>query len=120
MIELVQDFKDLVIWKKSIELTIIIYKLTTSFPENEKYNLISQIRRATTSISTNIAEGAGRRTKKDFVKFLYNAYGSIKEVESLLLLSEELNYLDNNMHSTILQSIDELSRMLFRFIEAVR
>jgi len=87
---MVQNYKQLKIWKRSFQLAIEIYKLTNKFPKSEKYNLTAQLRRADTSISSNIAEGASKHTSVDFQRYLYQAYGSLKEVESQLLLSKEL------------------------------
>ena len=89
-----QDFKNLLVWKKSIKLISDIYKLTALFPSEEKYNLTSQTRRAVVSISNNIAEGCGKYTPKDFANFLQISLGSTCEVENCLLISKELLYLN--------------------------
>ena len=81
-----QDFKKIFVWQKAFELSKEIYNMTSKFPKEEIYGLTSQIRRASVSISSNIAEGSGRKTKKDFCGFLYYAYGSTKELESQLLI----------------------------------
>ena len=117
---MVQDYKQLKIWKRGFDLAIKIYKLTVKFPNHEKYNLTSQLRRAATSISSNIAEGASKHTNQDFQRFLYQAYGSLKEVESLLLLSKELKYVLVRDFDVLAKEIDELARMIYRFIEAVK
>jgi four helix bundle protein len=116
---MVQDFKKLEIWKRSIKFAIDMYKLTANYPKCEMYNLISQIRRASTSISTNIAEGCGKRTKKDFIKFLYQALGSTKEIESLLYLSKELSYLNHLTYDVLLSELNQISKMLYRFIDVI-
>ena len=117
---MVQDYKQLKIWKRSFELAVKIYKLTAKYPQHEKYNLISQLRRASTSISSNIAEGASKHTTQDFQRFLYQAYGSLKEVESLLLLSKELDYVLVKDFKELSKEIDEIARMIYRFIEVVK
>ena len=97
-----------------------MWKLTNKFPKSEKYNLTSQLRRAATSISSNIAEGASKHTTQDFQRFLYQAYASLKEVESLLLLSKELKYVLVRDFDVLAKEIDELARMIYRFIEVVK
>ena len=117
---MVQDFRKLEIWKKSIGFAVIMYKSTAEYPPSEIYNLTSQIRRASTSISTNIAEGCGKRTKKDFLRFLYQVLGSGKEVESLLILSKKLGYLSEPNYNELKGELEHLCKMLFRFIEAIK
>lgn len=88
----VKSYKDLIIWQKSIDLAVEVYKLSSAFPKEEVYGLTSQIRRAVASISLNIAEGYGRNTTKNYINSLYIAKGSLQEVESALLLSTRLNF----------------------------
>ena len=82
----IKTHKDLDVWKKSMDLVEDVYRLTKSFPDAEKYGLTNQIRRCAVSISSNIAEGAARKTDKEFVKFCYIALGSLSELETQLLL----------------------------------
>jgi four helix bundle protein len=100
-----RDFKKYDIWQLSHELTLEIYKVTYLFPKDEKYGLISQIRRASSSIPTNISEGCGRNSDAEFNQFLSIALGSALETEYLLILSKDLAYLKNdvflNMESKI-------------------
>ena len=117
---MVQDYKQLKIWQRSFQLAVEVYKLTNKFPKHERYNLISQLRRAVTSISSNIAEGASKHTSTDFVRFLNQAYASLKEVESLLLLSKELKYILVRDFEAVDREIDELARMIYRFSEVVK
>lgn len=88
-----QNYENLDAWKKSITFAIFIYTLTKKFPRDELYGLTSQIRRAAISVSSNIAEGAGRGTKKDFLRFIMIALGSLNEVESQLYIAYHLQYL---------------------------
>jgi four helix bundle protein len=117
---MVQNYKQLKIWKRSFELAIKIYKITAKFPKHENYNLTSQLRRASTSISTNIAEGASKHTPTDFVRFLNQAYASLKEVESLITLSKELKYILVKDFEPLSKEIDEIARMIYKFIEVVK
>ena len=94
-------------------------KVLLKFPKEEVYGLTSQLRRAAVSIFSNIAEGAGRRTSKDFVGFLYNAMGSIKEVESQILFAEKLGYLKNDEMNCLMVKLDEIGKMLMGFIRHI-
>jgi len=89
----VKTHKDLDAWKNGIELVVLIYGLTKSFPKDELYGLTSQMRRAAISIPSNIAEGAGRNHDKVFLQFLYIALGSLAELETQLVITERLNYI---------------------------
>ena len=86
---------DLDVWKLSMDFVENIYKLSADFPKEEIYGLTSQIRRAAVSIPSNIAEGASRQSRKEFVQFLYVALGSLSEVETQLMLSERLHFAEN-------------------------
>ena len=114
-----RDFRNLDVWKISFEFAREIYRVTSEFPREEVYGLSSQLRRASVSISSNIAEGCGRRTSKDFVSFLYNAMGSVREVESQVLLSGELGYLGRENVDELMGKLNSLGRMLSRFISHV-
>ncbi len=109
-------FKELTAWQKSRTLVKDIYDLTKSFPKEEIYGLTSQIRRATVSIPTNIAEGAGRRTNPQFANFLDIALGSAIEVENLLILSNDLQFIsDENLKSNETKCI-EIQKMIYGLI----
>jgi len=113
----VQDFKNLKVWEKSHKLTMVVYKFTMRFPKEELYGITGQIRRASVSIPTNIAEGCGRTGDNEFRRFLQIAMGSASELEYLLLLAAELRYIDE---STFLQSqkeIVEIKQMLTALIK---
>jgi four helix bundle protein len=94
--EKITSHKDLKVWQESMDLVIQIYKLAENFPKHEVYGLSSQIRRASISIPSNIAEGAGRKGGKEFTRFLYIALGSLSEIETQLEMSQRLNYINNN------------------------
>jgi four helix bundle protein len=87
--------KDLDVWKLGIQLVKDIYATTAKFPQEEMYGLTSQLRRAAVSVPSNIAEGAARNGKKEFIQFLYISLGSLSEIETLLIIAEDLNYLDD-------------------------
>lgn len=113
------DFKKLDIWRVGFELGKFIYKITRDFPKEELYGLTSQIRRASISISSNIAEGCGRSTPRDFRNFLYNAMGSLREVETQILFAKDFNYLSDISFELVSEKIDELGAKLTNFIKRV-
>ncbi len=108
-------FKNIKIWEKAHSLVLNIYKITEIFPHHEKYGLTSQLRRAASSIPTNIVEGYKRRTKKDFAHFLNIAETSLEEVKYLLFLSLELGFLREPVFNKVTPLTDELGRMMFGF-----
>lgn len=109
------NFRELNIWKKSLDLSVDVYRITQEFPVSEKYNLISQIVRSAVSIPSNIAEGSGRGTNKDFCRFLNIALGSAYELETQLTISNKLGYLTKNKYDMIINSLNELQKMIFGF-----
>lgn len=115
-----KDYRKLVVWEKAHHLVLLVYRITKTFPREEQYGLISQIRRAATSAPTNIAEGCGRFTEIDFARYLQQAFGSIQEVQYLSFLSFELKYLDQNIYETLDKDINEVKAMLIRLIQKVR
>lgn len=115
-----QNYRDLQVWVKSHELTLEIYNITKSFPQDELYGLVSQLRRASSSIPTNIAEGSGRFTQKDFASFLQISLGSCQEVEYLIFLSKELKYIAEVDFERINKSIGGTKAMLISLIKKVR
>ena len=114
-----KDFRDLIVWSKSHELTLKVYKLTEKFPKEEMFGLKSQIRRASSSIPANIAEGCGRSGNGDFARFLYNGMGSTCELEYHLLLSKDLGYIPVDDHKKVDADVVEIKRMLSSLIAKV-
>lgn len=102
----------LLVWQKAHELTLEIYKTTKSFPNDELYGLTSQMRRASTSIPSNIAEGKARGSIKDFKRFLFIARGSLEELKYQIILSKDLNYIDENKYDELLNKAKEVGRLL--------
>ena len=111
------NFRNVEAWKRAVELSKVIYEATKGFPNDEKYGLISQIQRAVVSISSNIAEGCGRRTSRDFVGFMYNAIGSLKEVESELFVAEKLGYIVIKDVENLVDELEEIGRMISGMIK---
>ena len=91
----IKNHKDLEVWKKSMDLVSNIYKITESIPNKELYGLTNQLRRAAVSIPSNIAEGAARNSKKEFIQFLYISLGSLSELETQIIIASRLEYLNN-------------------------
>lgn len=108
------NLKELKIWNKSIELATEIYKVTSTFPKEETYGLTSQIRRSAVSIPSNIAEGAGRNSKGEFKQFLGIANGSAYELQSQILISSNLNLIDTEITTKILNKIEEIQKMNYK------
>ncbi|MEK6982810.1 MAG: four helix bundle protein [Candidatus Micrarchaeota archaeon] len=111
-----RDFKKLEIWQRGHAFALTIYSVSNSFPKSEQFGLTNQIRRASTSIGANIAEGCGRCSQRDFLRFLFNSYSSVKECENFILLAKDLKYLDEVIYSKLSIEIEILSKMLNTFI----
>jgi four helix bundle protein len=103
--------KDLEVWKKSVEFVTRIYKVSGEFPKEEIYGITSQIRRASVSITCNIAEGAGRGTPREFAHFLSIVLGSVAETETLLLIAKNLNLISENSYNELNNTLTEIRRM---------
>ena len=113
----VKTHKDLDVWKEAMTLARKVYSLTKGFPKEENFGLASQMRRAAVSIPSNIAEGAARDSRKEFIRFLYLALGSAAEIETQMLLSRGLNFTDN---IEVEKAIERVGRMLNALIKALK
>jgi four helix bundle protein len=107
-----RSYKDLVAWRKAMELVGEVYRMTQGFPQKELYGLTSQLRRAAVSVPSNIAEGQGRLSKGEFHQFLGHARGSLMEVETQVLIAQDLGYLDKTSTEKLLEKAAELGRVL--------
>ncbi len=116
----VGKFTDLVAWRKNHELVIEIYKVTKNFPREEVFGLTDQLRRAAVSITSNIAEGFGRRTIADKTHFYDMARGSLNEIKNQLLISHDVGYLDKEQFSGLALQADECGKILYGLIKATR
>ncbi len=110
--------KDLNVWNDAMELVTDIYRLTKSFPKEELYGLTSQIRRSAVSVPSNIAEGAARKNKTEFIQFLYIALGSLSELETQLIISKNLNY--SETISSLLSKVTDIRKMIFGLIKSIK
>ncbi len=114
-----RDFRKLKVWEKSHELTLAIYKATSSFPDHELFGLTSQMRRAAASISANIAEGCGRSGEPELARFLRIALGSASELEYHIILSTDLSYLNKSIANNLIKQVTDVKRMLTALIQKV-
>ncbi len=114
-----KTFRELVVWQKSMDLSVEIYNLTNSFPQSEEYGLSSQVRRSSVSVPSNIAEGYGRNHTKDFVRFLQIAQGSVYECQTQLEIAYRVNYLIKDDFDNIDARFKELAKMLSSLIRKV-
>jgi len=112
-----RNFQDLSIWAKSHSLTLKIYSATQSFPKEEIFGLVSQMRRSSSSIATNIAEGCGRNSGPDFKRFLIIATGSSSELEYQLILSRDLKYLSESNFKELSNDVIEIRKMIYSFMK---
>ena len=115
-----QDFRNLQVWQKSHLLTLKIYKVTMLFPKEEMYGLTSQIRRASSSIPTNLAEGTGRGSDKDFARFVQISMGSACEIEYLHVLCKELGYISHEKADEHLEEIQQIKKMLVSLLKTLK
>ena len=117
--EMLKNYKELNVWQKSYKLCLHIYKVTKRFPKDEMYGLTSQIRRSAVSIPSNIAEGYGRKTTLEYVRFLYIAYGSVCELETQTMISGDLGYVGKESLQKIRDEIGDVERMLKAMIKSL-
>lgn len=114
-----KDFRELLVWDKSHRVAVEVYVVTKQFPREELFGITSQMRRAAYSISSNIAEGCGRRTDADFGRFLQIGMGSANELDYFLLLARDLEFLPSDVYDRLLQQVLEAKRMLSSPIRTV-
>jgi four helix bundle protein len=107
-----QGFRDLLVWQKGMALVKLIYVMTQQFPNDEKFGLTSQMRRAAVSIPSNIAEGQARHTTGEFIQFISNAEGSVAELETQLEIAADLNYCTTTQKDQVLSLAEEVRKML--------
>ena len=112
--------KDLIVWKKGIELVKKVYLITGSFPKSEQFGLVAQMRRCVISIPSNIAEGCGRNSDNELIRFLYIALGSSSELETQLIISTELFFLENKEATECLDLLNEIIRMITSLIKSIK
>jgi len=114
-----RSYRDLEVWQRSYTLALDIYRQTQSFPAQERFGLVSQLRRAAVSVPANIAEGNVRRHRQEYVQFLHIAQGSAAEMDTLLRVSKDLGYLKDVVYTSLGQELEVIGRMLTRLIAAL-
>src|SRR5271169_891932 len=117
---IVKKYQDLIAWQKGIALVAEVYRISSSFPREEIYGLTSQVRRAAVSVPSNIAEGQGRASSGEFIQFLCHARGSLYEVETQVMVANNLGYISAEQAEVLIQRIGELGRILNGLITSVQ
>ena len=115
----IQSYKDLKVWQTGMDLAEKCYLVTRNFPQEELYGMISQVRRAAASIPANIAEGHGRKSRKEYIQFLYIAQGSLKELETHLMLSKRVKLSSSDVIDSLLNQCESVGRLLSALIRAL-
>jgi four helix bundle protein len=115
-----RDFRSIKAWERAHSLTPLVYRITAIFPNDERFGLVSQLRRACTSIPTNIAEGCGRGSEAELARFIEIATGSASEVEYHLLLARDLGYLSAEQYQPLADEVVEIRKMLLSFVKTLR
>ena len=113
------DPKELDVFKLSHQLTLRIYEITKSYPQDEKYGLVPQMRRSSSSIPMNLMEGTGRRTSKEYIHFLSICSGSCEEIKYQILLSKDLDYIETTIYDELTEQYSRVSKMLYRLIQSL-
>lgn len=108
-------FKELRVWQEAMELAKLVYKTTASFPTEEKYGLVSQLNRASVSVPSNIAEGAGRESNKEFIQYLNIALGSAFELETQIILAHSFGFIADDRFTFLIEQMDKTQRMINSF-----
>jgi len=116
----VRPHKNLIVWQKAIDLIPFIYDISRKFPDEEKFGLTSQLQRAVTSISINVAEGAARMSDKEFLRFEYISSGSISEVDTLLIIAQKLNYINEDDYLLANEKLNEVAALLNGLIKKLK
>jgi len=120
MEKVINSYRDLEVWQKAMELVTDIYKVTHTYPKEELYGLINQLRRASVSVPANIAEGWGRGTTKEYIQFLRIARGSLLELETLMTISHNLGYVNAQDPEPIFKKIQEINKMINALIKSLK
>ena len=115
----VKHYSELIVWQKAMDIVIEIYRATESFPKTEVFGLVNQMRRAAVSIPSNIAEGQGRSTTKDFVHFLHIARGSLQELETQTIIAHRLNYFNQTTRDQLVTRVTEIAKILYGLIRSL-
>src|SRR6266550_6726385 len=116
----IRGYRDLIVWQDSMDLVVTVYRITATFPKEERYSLVNQLRRAAVSVPSNIAEGHGRSRTGDYLRYLSVAVGSLMELETQVQIARRLGYIVEEQETRLLKSSAVLARMLAGLIRALR
>lgn len=116
----IESFTDLIAWKEAHKLALVVYKITEDFPKKELFSLIDQMRRCSVSISSNIAEGFSRQTKKEKIQFYYTSLGSLTELQNQLLIARDINYLVKEKFNEVATQTIKVSKLINGLIKSLR
>ncbi len=116
----IRGYRDLIVWQDSMDLVVTVYRITATFPKEERYSLVNQLRRAAVSVPSNIAEGHGRSRTGDYLRHLSVAVGSLSEVETQVQISRRLEYIAEDDQSRLLDSCNAIAKMLGGLIRSLR
>lgn len=115
-----KTFRDLIVWQRAMTFATSVYEVTSRFPSSEMYGLTNQLRRATVSVSSNIAEGSKRGSKKEFTQFLRIAQGSAAEIETQLTIAKNLNFVSVDKSMELLNELESITKMLTKLINSIK
>ncbi|PMB16230.1 four helix bundle protein [Fischerella thermalis] len=114
------SYREQFIWKRSVELAVNCYELTQKFPQSELYGLTSQIRRSAVSVASNIAEGYGRKSKSEYIQFLHIALGSLRELDTQLIIAQQVKLTDQQLFNPLIQSVEEMQKIMVASINKLK
>ena len=114
------NHKDLDVWNLAMQLAVKVYEITVAFPKHEQLGITSQLRRAAVSVPANIAEGSARKGNKEFIQFLYISLGSLAELETLIILSNKVGYLNDTNREDLLALLTQCSKLTYGLIKYIR
>ncbi|PLZ91122.1 hypothetical protein CEN44_09330 [Fischerella muscicola CCMEE 5323] len=114
------SYREQFIWKRSVELAVNCYELTQKFPQSELYGLTSQIRGSAVSVASNIAEGYGRKSKSEYIQFLHIALGSLRELDTQLIIAQQVKLTDQQLFNPLIQSVEEMQKIMVASINKLK
>jgi len=114
------SYREQFIWKRSVDLAVNCYELTKHFPQSELYGLTSQIRRAAVSVAANIAEGYGRRTKNEYLQFLHISLGSLRELDTELIIAKRVGLAEANLFTPLINEVEEMQKIMVATINKIK
>ncbi len=114
------SYREQFIWQRSIDLAVKSYELTQQFQQSELYGLTSQIRRSAVSVASNIAEGYGRRTKNEYIQFLHISLGSLRELDTQLIIAQRVKLADNKLFTSLINEVEEMQKIMVATVNKLK